>query len=203
MISISKITDSATRAIARLASQFKNSTNLIGLITAISDECQTAEDALWDLFLAQRDVDVATGATLDNLGSLVGAPVRGPRDDETYRNRILGQIVINRSSGESGSIYEIAKRLVSAWNVSGQPRIAETGPGCYTVRCDPPTLLQNDTEQARELAQVLVGASSAGVRAIVFSRSDTVGAPGFFRFAGGTGPSRGFGQGAFIGAYDR
>lgn len=203
MITISKIVDSAALAVARLASQFKDSTNLNGLVSAVADECQTVEDALWELLLANRDPGVATGVTLDKLGSLVGAPVRGPRSDEIYRNRILGQIIINRSSGESGSIYAIAKHLVTTWDASGQPRIAETGPGCYTVRCEPPTQLQNDITQARELAQVLVGASSAGVRSIVFSRSDTVGAPGFFRFAGGSGTPRGFGRGALIGAYDK
>lgn len=203
MITISKIVDFAAIAVGRLASEFKEAVKLQGMITALSNEAQAVENALWDLFLANRNPAVATGATLDNIGDLVGAPVRGPRDDASYRLRIAGQIAINRSSGESGSIYAIAKGLVAAWNVANQPRIAETGAGCYTVRCDPPTQLQNDTEEARELAHVLVDASSAGVRAIVFSRSDTVGGTGFFRFAGGAGPARGFGVGALIGAYDR
>lgn len=326
MITISKIVDSAALAVGRLASEFKEAIKLNGMVTALANEAQAVENAFWDLLLANRDVAVATGATLDNIGRLVGAPVRGPRNDASYRLRIIGQIAINRSGGETGSIYAIAKGLVAAWNVVNQPRVRETGTAQYTIGCgavsfaiptptglafgtqittggtlagglqvsyrvsalrpDGETLaateitrtldvgtntnqqpiqwnavagasgykvygrtaggqlfmatvaatvfpglitftdngsitpsgalpgaatanfsndtaLVNDTNEARELANVLVDASSAGVRSIVRSRSSTQGAPGFFRFAGGTGTPRGFGDGGFIGAYDR
>lgn len=328
MITISKIVDSAAIAVTRLASQFKDAVKLNGLIVALANEAQSVENALWDLFLANRDPSVATGATLDNIGDLIGAPVRGPRNDASYRLRITGQVAINRSNGESGAIYAIAKGLVAAWNVANQPRIRHTtGPAEYTIGCDGvafsiptptglafdaqittggtlaagavvayrvsalsatgqtlaaaeisrtitagtntnqqpmhwnavagatsykvygrtvgaellmatvtasgypglitftdngsitpagalpvaatatfsnDTSITNDTAEARELAIVCADASSAGVRSIVRSRSTTrVGAGGFFRFAGGTGPSAGFGVGGFMGAYDR
>lgn len=326
MITISKIIDHASLALGRLVSQFANSPKLTGMITAISNECQAIEDALWDVLTDFRDPTVATGTTLDNIGDLIGAPVRGPKNDTQYRNRIAGQVVINRSSGESGSIYGIAKGLVDAWNVANQPRARETGPAQFTIGCHAvsfhvgmptglafgvqsttgghlvhgvtvayrvsavtaagetlaaseivrtlsgatstntqhiqwnavagassykvygrtsgaelfmgtvaatqypgllgfiddgtvgpsgalpvidsgtfsnDTSLTNDMAEARELANVLVNASSAGVRAIVRSRSSAVGAGGFFRFKGGTGSPAGFGVGSFIGAYDR
>lgn len=328
MITISKIADSAAIAVGRLASQFKEAIKLSGMITALANEAQAVEDALWDLLLANRDPAVATGATLDNIGDLVGAPVRGPRGDASYRLRIAGQVAINRSNGETGSIYQIAKGLVAAWNVANQPFTREmVKSGEYTIGCAPvsfaiptpinlafgiqpttggvintgtvvsyrvsalsatgetlaaaqitrtitgvtatncqniqwdavagatsykvygrtagaqlfiatvvanvypglmgysdtgtitpagalpvaatatfsnDTSLTNDTAEARELANVLTDASSAGVRSIVYSRSTTrVGVGGFFRFAGGTGPSAGFGVGGFRGAYDR
>lgn len=203
MITISKIVDSAALAVTRLASQFKNALKLNGMVVALSNEAQAVEDALWDLLLANRDHTVATGATMDNIGDLIGAPVRGTRNDASYRRRITGQIIINKSNGESASIYAIAKNLVLAFDVPGQPKVRETGPAEYTLRCDGPTAIVDDSNQARELAGVLAHASSAGVRSIVFSRSNTVGASGFFRFAGAAGPARGFGVGSLIGAYDR
>lgn len=325
MITISKIVDSAALAVSRLASEFKNALKLKGLITALANEAQAVEDAMWDLLLANRDPSVATGATLDNIGDLIGAPVRGLRTDVEYRLRIAAQILINKSNGQSGVIYAIAKKIVDDFDATGQPRIRETGPAQYTLGCDGvsfaiptptglgfdaqittggtlaagavvayrvsalsatgqtlaaaeisrtiaagtntnqqpihwnavggatgykvygrttgaeqlmatvaasiypglitftdngsitpsgalpvsatatfsnDTSITDDTAQSRDLAVVLSDASSAGVRAIVRSRSENRVGP-FFRFAGGTGPAGGFGVGGFIGAYDR
>lgn len=136
MITVSKIIDHASLALARLASQFRDKTKVQGLLTAVSNEVQAVEDAFWDLYLQQRDVTAATGQQLDNLGDLVGAPVRGLRTDVQLMARIVAQIAINKSTGDSADIYAIAKNLVTTWNVAGQPRIGEQPTsGQYTIGC--------------------------------------------------------------------
>lgn len=139
MISVSQIIDSASLAIARLVSQFKTAPRITGMITAISNECQAVEDALWDVYTEFRDYTVATGDALDKIGDLVGAPVRGPRNDASYQHRVAGQVIINRSSGESASIYGIAKNLVDAWDVTAQPITRKSGIEQFTIGCAPTT----------------------------------------------------------------
>lgn len=203
MASIKDILNHAALAVGRLATQFRDSPRLKGMVTVISNEAQAIETAFGQLKAQMRDYTVANDNALDNIGSLVGAPVRGTRNNTSYRLRVIGQIAANRSSGESASIYLIAKSLVVAWNVSGQPKIREHKPAHFTVGCDPAAPIVNDEAQARELANVLNDSSSAGVRCIVESRSAAVGNGNFFRFAGGAGPAKGFGVGKLKGAYDR
>ncbi len=209
MISVNAIIDHAAQAVARLASQFRNAPLLKGLIAAISGEVQSIEDAFNDLRVQIRDIDEAEDDRLDQLAKLVGAPVRGPLDNLQYRERVKAQILINKSTGRSANIYAISKRLVAAWNIDSQPKVTESVPACFSIGCDGPTALRNDDGQARELAQALNGsranggATAAGVRAIVLSRPDTVANDNFFRFAGGSGASAGFGVGKFRGAYDK
>ncbi len=209
LITIDQILDHASRAVNRLAQQFKEATGLKGLLTSISSEVQAVEDALTILRLQIRDINTAEGDALDRIGNLVGAPIRGPRDDASYRARVKATIIVNKSRTVSADIYSIAKGIVDAWNVDGQPKIIEHPPACFEIGCYPATELTNDDDQARELARVLNGsrtadgAKAAGVRAIVMSRPDTVATDNFFRFAGGSGPSAGFGVGKFKGAYDQ
>lgn len=207
MASIKTITNHAAQALGRLATQFRDSPRLKGFITVLSNEVQAAEDALNNMRAQLRDYTVAADDALDRIGALIGSPVRGPRDNATYRLRIAGQILVNRSSGDGASIYGIAKGLVTAWNVANQPKITEHTAAHATI--GPNGAVRNLDSQARELAQVLngsrtnPGAASAGVRIIVKSRPDTVAEAGFFRFAGGGGAPQGFGVGNFISAYDK
>lgn len=207
MASIKTITDHAVQAVSRLVTQFQDSPRLKGFITVLANEVQAAEDGLNAMRAQLRDYTVAADNALDNIGSLIGAPARGPRDNISYRLRIAAQILVNRSSGESASLYGIAKGIVTAWNVSGQPKIVDCVPGHATMK--PVGAVRNSDAQARELAQVLngsrenPGAAAAGVRIIVHSRPDTVAEGGFFRFAGGGGAPAGFGVGNFTSAYDK
>lgn len=196
---IEKITDHVTRAVDRLVSQFQNSGFLKGTASVLAGEAQALEDGLWDMLQAIRSVAVATGTTLDSIGALVGTPVRGGKTDTQYRNRVNTQIIANRSSGDAVSIYAVARQGVIAWNVPNQPRIRENFPGVYEIAAEPRGSISNDDTDARELAVLLNGASSAGVRAIVISIQV---APALaFAFDGGTG--LGFGAGDFTAAYDQ
>lgn len=196
---ITQITDHVNRALDRVVLQFKNSGLLKGLIGALSTEVQVLEDGLWGLLQAVRSVSTATGTTLEKIGALVGAPVRGTRSDAQLRNRINAQILANRGSGEAANIYAVSKLIVSAWNISGQPKITEYYPGEYEIACTPRHTIVNSDAEARELAAILADISAAGVHAIVISQQ--IAEASAFSFAGGTG--LGFGAGDFTAAYDK
>lgn len=197
-MAIEQIVDHANRALDRVITQFRESAFFKGLLTALSAEAQEVEDALWGLMQAYRTVSVATGTTLDNIGKLVGAPARGTKTDTQYRNRINAQIIANLGSGDFDSIYEISKLIVSAWAVSGQPKITEHL-GAYEIAANPRGTIINSDAEARELAILLNDISAAGVRGIVISQQ--VDEDDAFAFDGGTG--LGFGAGDFTGAYDK
>jgi hypothetical protein len=199
-MALEQITDHAARAVARLVGQFKESPLLKGLVTAFGNEVQNAEDGVWALLAAFRDIDVAESAVLDSIAALVGAPVRGARTDTEYRARVRVQILANKSSGAASTIYAIAKALIPEWNVDDQPQIIEDSAGLpgYTIGYDPPFGVVNDTDLAIELGRVLEEANPAGVRGIVLSASIEPAD----QFTFDNGPGQGFGDGAFVGAYD-
>lgn len=208
-MAITSITDHAARSIKRLVSQFQESPRFKGLLTVLSNEAQAIEDAFQDLLAQFRDVTVANDDALDKLGKLVGAPDRGGMNNTLYRARVIAQIFINRSSGNNVAIYGIAKHIVTAWDVTGQPRIKDTPPAEFVIGPDEDNKVVNDDDEARDLVGILNGnrdndgARAVGVRAIVHSRPDTVASNQFFRFAGGAGPAAGFGVGHLRGAYDK
>lgn len=63
--------DHKSLAISRLATQFKESTNLINYIRALLLEANNLEEVFCDL-LEKRWIDTAEGVNLDILGSIVG-----------------------------------------------------------------------------------------------------------------------------------
>jgi len=197
---LAQILDHATRAVDRLASQFKNAGFLKGLISVFSGQVQEVETAFWGELRATRSVANATATTLDNIGALVSAPNRGTKNDAQYRNRVNTQIAANKSSGDDAVIYAVSKLTVSAWAVSGQPKITEHFPGSYVVQCTPINSVVNSDAEARELAKILADVSAGGVRGIVVSQQ--VPANQAFGFVGGPS-SLGFENGRLVGAYDK
>jgi hypothetical protein len=203
-MALGQILDHAARALARLPAQFRVAVRIRGLLTAISNEVQELENGLWGA-RAVRDIDLAETATLDNLGKLIDAPVRGLKTDTQYRGRIRAQILANKSNGQNEIIYGVAKQIVSTWNVTGQPQVLDdTYSGAYTVKGyiapleDPAETVLCSEAEARELALLLDDVSAAGVRGIVISQPQS--AELSFCFAGGVGA--GFETGEFVGAYD-
>lgn len=194
---LAQILDHATKAVQRLAGQFKESPLFKGMVSAIGDEVQSLENALYEL-LTTRDIDAASGQTLANIGRLVGAPPQGARSTSEFRNRIKTQIGVNRSDGSASSIYTISKLVVPAWDVADQPKITDEPHATYVVQCDPPGSVVDDYEAARDLARILREANPAGVHGIVISQNQSEGSS--FCFDGGAG--LGFGDGEFIGAFD-
>lgn len=158
MASLSTITDYADRVVARLAQQFKKSVGLKGLLTAFAAQAQEIEDALYGM-LVTRDLSLAEGATLDKIGSIVGAP-RAGLDDAAYLLRIRAQILINRRSGEIETLITICTLLFPG----AVARLVE-------LAADPGALVHiylegvtTDYATASRIAALLRAAKSAGVR---------------------------------------
>lgn len=194
---LAQIFNHAAQAVSRLAAQFSESPLFKGMITAIGNEVQTVEDGLWGLLLT-RDIENATDKTLDNIALLVGSPPKGARSTSQFRQRVKAQVIINRSDGAASSVYAIAKRIVASWNVTGQPKITDQPHATYEIHAQPKNSIVNTTAEALELARILDDVNPAGVRGIVINQS--IAASAAFSFA--NGPGQGFGDGAFVGAYD-
>lgn len=195
---LQKITDYVQRTIARLIFFVRELLPERGIAQALGSQAQDAEDALFAAYQTTRDLDNATGATLDALGALLGAPLRGTRNDADYRARIKAQIPINTYKGTEAELYNVAKLLVPAWAAApAQVRYEDETVMTYTVKSDPVGAIVT-TDQARELAREIAKAGPTGTRLIVYSQPQSVSTS--FGFLG---VGVGFGAGFFIGAYDK
>lgn len=186
MASLSQITDYADRVVARMIQKLKRSVSIRGILTAFAAQAQEIEDALYGL-LATRDLSIAEGVTLDNIGSIVGAPREG-LDDAAYLLRIKAQILINRRSGEIETLITICTLLFPG----ATARLVEfdEDPGAL-VHLYLESVTTDYTTAAR-IAALLRAAKAAGVRLLLLWQpaedADT------FTFAGGDG--LGFGDSA-------
>lgn len=97
-------------ALDKLLAQFKNSTKLKELFSAILSPLQTTEDDLIDLS-TNRWPDSAEGEQLDNLGAIVGQPREG-KIDPIYRLWIKARIYVNRSTGVPSDTLNILALVV-------------------------------------------------------------------------------------------
>lgn len=93
------IVNHSQQAIDRLMGQYANATNLKNLITALVNPIQEIEDALTDMNVL-RQLAIATGINLDNLGKIIGLE-RTPGDsDAVYRNKLYAEVKVNTSEGQ-------------------------------------------------------------------------------------------------------
>lgn len=102
--------DVLASGMGKLLYQWKDSPNLQALMRALLLQLKDVETTFYQL-LNQRGIHTAFGAQLDVLGKLVGEG-RGGRDDEAYRQAILGRISVNAASGTIDDVKHTAK-LVS------------------------------------------------------------------------------------------
>ena len=87
---IERVEDHCADGLELLLSQFQNKPRLAGVLCALLESVQEAEDAAWQL-LTERDLDSAVGAQLDQLGRLVGEERQGRTDDQ-YRPFVRGSL---------------------------------------------------------------------------------------------------------------
>lgn len=105
---ITRIADHAATAVATLLAVIRaKAINIPKLVTAIADEIQVAEDEAYSL-IADRQLDTAEGASLDQCGAIVGE-TRNGFSDEWYRRFTKVKILANRSCGQP---INLAKVLV-------------------------------------------------------------------------------------------
>lgn len=111
--------------------------------------------------LTQRGVDTAVGAQLTTLGKIVGRNGRVP-DDEIERRYVRAQISVNRSDGLIEDILTVARLVVA--DPAATFVLDNSGAAAYTLRVEDIAL---SDDIATVLVQLVLKATSAGVRAIV------------------------------------
>lgn len=124
MASPAHITDHATRALARLLTQYVGKTRIEGKISAHAAQTQAEEDALWQL-MTEQYLALAVGVQLDRIGAIVLEP-RGALGDAQYALALAARIRMLRSSGTVPDLLAVfdalipggAKRLIQAWPAS-------------------------------------------------------------------------------------
>lgn len=199
---LSKITDHAERAKARLLEQYRNQPKLVAFVGEMAGRVQDLEDAVYDL-VAQTAVSTAVGIWLDRLGAIVGEE-RGAEGDVLYRRYILARVVANRSLA---TLEDIVK-VIDAGMGFAVPGVSILELGRASMQVD---LNRDIAEAVRDrLVRFLTSTRSAGVGQTFFWLP--VGASKCFTFSVGTGlevdADAGFGDtsapavgGRFVGAY--
>lgn len=107
--------DVAERTLDLLLGEFREKENWDKFIRIIVDLQQELEGVFSDL-LTKVSLDTAEGAQLDQLGEIIGV-LRGALTDDEYRELLIFQIALNRSSGEAEFIMQAVLILTDATRV--------------------------------------------------------------------------------------
>lgn len=104
--------DHKDRARRDLLSQFQTKPRIVALVTGLAAGAQAMEDTLFDM-ATSRTLPSATGATLDQLGALVGQSRNG-MEDRDYRRFILARTLANRCRCTADELIEIFELATDA-----------------------------------------------------------------------------------------
>jgi len=111
-MSLTKITDHATRAKDRLPDQFNGATNLLALIDIIGARYQSVEDVVYDLY-ENRTITNSNGKQLDNAATILNVVREAGESDNAFRARIFAATSQLEKSGEPESVIELYKFLLN------------------------------------------------------------------------------------------
>lgn len=173
--------------------QYKDRPRFTGVITAIVQQWQDLEDAIYALDAGRQlwngSSSPAIGAQLDGIGLLVGIPRNGLSDQE-YLLFIFGKIVEDFSDTTLPTVLTVVGYLFQAKVVTAQ----EIFPAGMYIAVLEPGIPTNLFQTAKAMVQNALG---AGIN-LVLAESATVGT---FRFNGPgvVGSVNGFGEGVFAG----
>lgn len=115
MPDITKITDHATLALARLLQKFQDKDLVRDVIDVIGDRAQTVEDMASDIYTL-TPLAVAADDQLDQYGELLGLE-RQSFSDDRYRALLKTQIAIIHSNGHGDELIAILKLLADTTTV--------------------------------------------------------------------------------------
>jgi hypothetical protein len=139
--------DHEGQAHGRLPQEFKNSTTLKDLISALVAEVQELETVSEDLRLG-RTIDDAEGVQLDLLGVLLGQE-RGGSSDADYKLKLKVKVRINLGSGTPEDLLSI----LVAQNPGIGFTLREFYPASFTIEADgvpdQPTLTGETVQSAK------------------------------------------------------
>jgi len=178
---ITHIPNHAEEALSRLLGYQAEYSNLRSIVTLLCEGIQEIEDLLYTL-INDTTIEMATGATLDMWGSLLGEPRDGLSDGD-YRKFIYARAATRNSAGKAETILYILSIIASY-----PERVLHVEfPG--TARFEYVTGGDTSLSRRRRISSQVKQATSAGVAVNV------VEAPvGYFGFAGNS-EARGFGVG--------
>lgn len=158
-----QITGHDAQALARLAQQFAESTNLRLLVSVSATSVQTAEDVLWALY-SERLLTSAVGEQLDNLGAIVGQAREAATDDQ-YRARLAGRILANRSDNGIDTLLAIVRAVLGS---TVQATLTSYPPAAFELDVAGPVT----ADDAEVLAGLIADARAAGVGARLITNED-------------------------------
>lgn len=94
-------------------SQFRDKFIYQSLLKAMTDELQSLED-LFSQMYSDRNLNVAVGVQLDNMGENLGVTRRLGQSDEEYRTAIFAEIFMRRSDGTGNYIMNALKSIYNS-----------------------------------------------------------------------------------------
>lgn len=93
-------------AVGNLLQQLKGKARVEALVRLLADQVQAIEDADFEIPDEGVVVDIAVGAQLDGIGSIVGQ-ARNGQNDATYRLFIKAKVLVNTSGGTTEDLLRI------------------------------------------------------------------------------------------------
>lgn len=94
-------------------SQFRDKFIYQSLLEALTNEVQSLEDLLSDMY-SLRSLTKAVGVQLDNVGANMGVTRRLNQSDDDYRTAIYSEIFMRRSDGSADYIMNALRSIYSA-----------------------------------------------------------------------------------------
>lgn len=105
-----KITNHISKALARLAQQYKGKPRMAAVLGIFVYQVQQIEDAGYDVMIYRRLAN-AEGEQLDLIGRIIGQD-REAADDAEYRLRLAARIRANLSTGSAEDILTVFSILL-------------------------------------------------------------------------------------------
>lgn len=181
-------------ALARLLSQFTQSTRLRALVCALADQADPVEQNLWDV-QAYRSINTATGLQLDRLGILLGLPREGATDAD-YRRFLRAKTLANNSAGHADTLIQILELLDNGYAPT-EINLREDFPAVAVLHC---LVDEGDNVLGEYFVRFLRQAKAVGTRVILHFEED---GPTLFQWdAGANPPGSGWGAGLWARAVD-
>jgi hypothetical protein len=169
------ITDHSARALARLALQFRSSTEFAGILTALAAQVQEIENAIAVVVAQYRTPSAATADLLSKLAQLIQVPAVA-RPAPTSRE-INATILANSAQGTARNAIDIVNAAIgdlwtsSAYAVENGEVDASGfgfsgGADCTLILQYPGTTIPLGADRWRLVSSLLASAAPAGMRTI-------------------------------------
>lgn len=143
----------------RLAEEFKHQPNLELLLAKLGKPANELGGVMNDL-VTQRWFDRASGAQLDNIGSIIGQAREGISDTTYYARRLKARILLNKCQGTLEELIAIMQYLIPT---GATLTYANAYPAGFVFMCTDAVF---SLSEANEVLKFLSSGRSAGVRGI-------------------------------------